>query len=33
MVATLPTGTGNAFQNTTTTLSFHFDAEQTANNP
>jgi hypothetical protein len=33
VVATLPTGTGNAFQNTTTTLSFHFDAEQTANNP
>lgn len=33
VVATLPTSTGNAFQNTTTTLSFHFDAEQTANNP
>ena len=33
VVAELPTGTGNAFQNTTTTLSFHFDAEQTANNP
>jgi hypothetical protein len=33
IVATLPTTTGNAFQDTTTTLSFHFDAEQTANNP
>ncbi|MBI1886014.1 MAG: hypothetical protein HYS09_06855 [Chloroflexi bacterium] len=28
----LPTGTGNAFQNATTTATFTFDAEQTANN-
>ena len=29
----LPTATGNAFQNATTTATFTFDAEQTANNP
>ena len=29
----LPTATGNAFQNATTTVTFTFDAEQTANNP
>jgi hypothetical protein len=28
----LPTSTGNAFQNATTTATFTFDAEQTANN-
>jgi spore coat-associated protein N len=33
VVATLPTTTGNAFQDTTTTVTLHFDAEQTANNP
>lgn len=31
--AVLPAGTGNAFQNATTTATFTFDAEQTANNP
>lgn len=31
--ATLPTATGNAFQGATTTATFTFDAEQTANNP
>ncbi|MGC8634991.1 MAG: TasA family protein [Candidatus Limnocylindrales bacterium] len=31
--ANLPTSTGNAFQGATTTASFTFDAEQTANNP
>jgi predicted ribosomally synthesized peptide with SipW-like signal peptide len=30
---TLPIGTGNAFQSATTTTTFTFDAEQTANNP
>jgi predicted ribosomally synthesized peptide with SipW-like signal peptide len=30
---TLPSGTGNAFQGATTTTTFTFDAEQTANNP
>lgn len=30
---TLPAGTGNAFQSATTTTTFTFDAEQTANNP
>lgn len=30
---TLPSGTGNAFQSATTTTTFTFDAEQTANNP
>jgi len=30
---TLPSGTGNAFQGSTTTATFTFDAEQTANNP
>ena len=30
---TLPGGTGNAFQAATTTTTFTFDAEQTANNP
>ena len=30
---TLPSGTGNAFQAATTTTTFTFDAEQTANNP
>lgn len=30
---TLPTGTGNAYQSATTTTTFTFDAEQTANNP
>ena len=29
----LPSTTGNAFQNATTTATFTFDAEQTANNP
>ncbi len=29
---TLPSGTGNAFQGATTTATFTFDAEQTANN-
>lgn len=29
----LPSGTGNAYQNATTTATFTFDAEQTANNP
>jgi len=29
----LPSSTGNAFQNATTTATFTFDAEQTANNP
>ena len=29
----LPLATGNAFQNATTTATFTFDAEQTANNP
>lgn len=29
----LPLGTGNAFQNATTTATFTFDAEQTKNNP
>jgi hypothetical protein len=29
----LPTSTGNAFQNATTTATFTFDAEQTVNNP
>jgi len=29
----LPSGTGNAYQNATTTTTFTFDAEQTANNP
>ncbi len=31
--AQLPIGTGNAYQNATTTATFTFDAEQTANNP
>jgi spore coat-associated protein N len=31
--ATLPAATGNAFQGATTTATFTFDAEQTANNP
>ncbi len=31
--ATLPLATGNAFQGATTTATFTFDAEQTANNP
>ena len=31
--ATLPSGTGNAFQGATTTATFTFQAEQTANNP
>ena len=31
--ATLPLATGNAFQNATTTTTFTFNAEQTANNP
>lgn len=31
--ASLPTGTGNTYQNATTTATFTFDAEQTANNP
>jgi len=30
---TLPIGTGNALQNQSTTATFTFDAEQTANNP
>ena len=30
--ATLPLATGNTFQNTTTNVTFTFDAEQTANN-
>ncbi len=30
--ATLPLATGNSFQNTTTNVTFTFDAEQTANN-
>jgi predicted ribosomally synthesized peptide with SipW-like signal peptide len=30
---TMPTGTGNTFQGATTTLTFTFDSEQTANNP
>ena len=30
---TLPIGTGNAYQGATTTTTFTFDAEQTANNP
>ena len=29
----LPSGTGNVFQSATTTTTFTFDAEQTANNP
>ena len=29
----LPSATGNAYQNATTTATFTFDAEQTANNP
>lgn len=29
----LPSGTGNAYQSATTTTTFTFDAEQTANNP
>lgn len=29
----LPIGTGNAYQNASTTATFTFDAEQTANNP
>lgn len=31
--ATLPQGTGNVYQGATTTMTFTFDAEQTANNP
>jgi hypothetical protein len=31
--ATLPTSTGNAYQGATTTATFTFDGEQTANNP
>jgi predicted ribosomally synthesized peptide with SipW-like signal peptide len=31
--ASLPIGTGNTYQNATTTFSVTFDAEQTANNP
>jgi predicted ribosomally synthesized peptide with SipW-like signal peptide len=31
--ASLPSGTGNAYQSATTTTTFTFDAEQTANNP
>ena len=31
--ATLPLSTGNAFQDTSTDVTFTFDAEQTANNP
>ena len=31
--ATLPLSTGNSFQNTSTSVTFTFDAEQTANNP
>jgi camelysin-like metallo-endopeptidase len=31
--ASLPSGTGNAFQGATTTATFTFQAEQTANNP
>lgn len=31
--ASLALGTGNAFQNATTTTTFTFDSEQTANNP
>ena len=31
--ATLPSGTGNAYQGATTTATFTFQAEQTANNP
>jgi len=31
--ATLPLSTGNAFQGTSTNVTFTFDAEQTANNP
>ncbi len=31
--ATLPSSTGNTFQGATTTATFTFDAEQTANNP
>jgi predicted ribosomally synthesized peptide with SipW-like signal peptide len=31
--ATLPLATGNAYQGATTTMTFTFDAEQTANNP
>ena len=30
---TLPSGTGNPYQAATTTTTFTFDAEQTANNP
>ena len=30
---TLPTSTGNTFQNLTTTATLKFDAEQTTNNP
>ncbi len=30
---TLPSGTGNAYQSSTTTTTFTFDAEQTASNP
>jgi hypothetical protein len=30
---TLPTATGNAYQNATTTATLRFDAEQTTNNP
>ena len=29
----LPIGTGNGLQNTTSAVTFTFDAEQTANNP
>jgi len=31
--ATLPVATGNSFQNTSTNVTFTFDAEQTVNNP
>jgi hypothetical protein len=31
--ATLPSGTGNAYQGATTTATFTFESEQTANNP
>lgn len=31
--ATLPLSTGNTFQNTSTSVTFTFDAEQTVNNP
>ena len=33
VVADLPLATGNAYQNSTTTVTFQFDAEQTKNNP